>query len=66
MAGELFVSVRVEWISVDPDGSLCECCGDMCMLSMFRLSISVGSNGDIGSDCDVVLCRSCHDAITED
>ena len=59
------ITITIDWIDAEPDGSECFACGDTCFLTMNRLVTKVGSS-DIGTATSVVLCGSCSDALVSD
>ena len=59
------ITITIDWIDADPDGSECVGCGDKCFLKMSRLVTKAGSSV-IGEMLSVVLCGSCSDALVSD
>lgn len=57
------ISVSVHWVGEDPDGSVCECCKEPCLLVMDRLVIKAN---EMVTKTDCVFCGSCREMIEYD
>lgn len=63
MAVGLTVQIDVDWGREQGDGTECNQCQCDCWLDQFRLVVLI--NG-VSSESEIVLCRSCYEAIESD
>jgi hypothetical protein len=62
MATHATIELEVSWVRVEPDGSECVCCGDICYLWMWTLIVTASKFVNI-NDTEIVLCDSCHQLV---
>ena len=58
------IRINLYWDRVQPDGSACVLCGDVCHLRMWRLFVTTETPASVTAT-DNCACDSCHQVLME-
>lgn len=56
--------IEVGWEQVEPDGSPCEVCGDLCLLAMVKPYYKLNDSSRKHFD-EYPLCLACHEFVND-